>query len=262
MKKIGLLALVLLQSVLLMATDVIVTKDERTIEVKILEVSKTEIHYKEANYLDGPTFVISTDEISSITYGNGTVTVFKEEPKATPQPKPKKKSIYQNYTELSGFMSGRTPDDKRRVMGGIEGTNVYGCRFNEYAFLGAGIGVSANFYQVNSQSSNSADQENGRYSGSVQVPLFADLRIYIPTKKTALYPFFAASLGPQLRCYDFERGQRKSKFGVQAYFRAYMGVEYKRCNFGVGYMLWGDEKAQTHFGFVKLGVRLSRQSIY
>ena len=249
MKKIGLLALVLLQSLLLMATDVIVTKDERTIEAKILEVSKTEIHYKEANYLDGPTFVISTDEISSITYGNGTVTVFKEEPKATS--KPKKKNIYQNYTELSGFMSSIKLNDKRRMMGGIEGTDIYGCRFNEYAFLGAGIGVSGNFYK-----------ENGRYSGSVQVPLFGDLRIFIPTKKTALYPYFAASLGPQFRCYGFIEGQRESKFGVQAYFRAYTGLEYKRFTLGVGYMMWGDEKAQTHFGFVKLGIRLSRQNIY
>ena len=256
MKKICLLALVLLQSVLLIAADVvdvIVTKDERTIEAKILEVSKSEVHYKEANYLDGPTFVLTTDEISSITYGNGTVTVFKSSPEQqqAPQAAPKKKNIYQNYTELSGFMSSVKVNGSRRIMGGIEGTDIYGCRFNEYAFLGAGIGVSGNFYK-----------DNGRYSGSVQVPLFADMRFYVPTKKTGVYPFFAASLGPQFRCYGFEQGTRVSKVNIHTYFRAYTGIECKRFVIGVGYMMWGDEKAQQHFGFVKLGLRLSRQNIY
>lgn len=58
------------------AQDVIVTTDNQKIEAKILEVSESEIRYKESNYLEGPTFVLKTERISSITYGNGKEVVY------------------------------------------------------------------------------------------------------------------------------------------------------------------------------------------
>ena len=58
------------------AQDIIVTTDAKKIEAKITEVTKSEIRYKEKDYTDGPTFVISTDEISSIIYGNGKVVLY------------------------------------------------------------------------------------------------------------------------------------------------------------------------------------------
>lgn len=54
-----------------LASDVIVKTNSQQIDAKILEVSKSEIRYKEADNLDGPVFVLSTDEISTITYSNG-----------------------------------------------------------------------------------------------------------------------------------------------------------------------------------------------
>lgn len=60
------------------AQDVIVTTDAKKIEAKIMEVSKTEIKYKEHDNLDGPTFIISTDEINSIIYKNGKVVLYNQ----------------------------------------------------------------------------------------------------------------------------------------------------------------------------------------
>ena len=76
MKKLFLLIIVLVGTLTSFAQDIIVTTDAKKIEAKILEVSKQEIRYKEIDNLEGPTFVLSTDEISSIIYSNGKVTLY------------------------------------------------------------------------------------------------------------------------------------------------------------------------------------------
>ena len=76
MKKILTLMVAVLTAFNLFAADVIVTRDARRIEAKILEVSSSEIKYKEADNLDGPTFVLTSAEINTIIYNNGTVKVF------------------------------------------------------------------------------------------------------------------------------------------------------------------------------------------
>ena len=314
--------LVLLQSVLLMAADVIITNDSRKIDARILEVSKTEIKYKEVSNPDGPTFILSTDEISSVIYSNGTVQVFdnvpkQEESKAASsdnnvtiipregeainarlirisdealtyesngveytlfaaqldkvvlpdgQVKAYTKSgriggssssirnIYQNYTELSGFGGAVSVDGKdvyKAAAGGIEIADIYGYRFNQYVFLGAGIGLSAKFFKA-----------DGAMFGSLQTPLYADLRTYIPTKQVGLYPYFGLSVGPQFQFYEFSERSKLARFDTQAYFRFYTGVEYKRFVFGIGYQMNGNKSDVTHFGFVKVGIRLSKKNIY
>ena len=60
------------------AQDIIVTTDARKIEAKILEISETEVKYKENDNLEGPTFIISTNNISSIVYANGKVTLYQQ----------------------------------------------------------------------------------------------------------------------------------------------------------------------------------------
>lgn len=60
------------------AQDIIVTTDARKIDAKIMEVSETEVKYKETDNLDGPTFIISTNNISSIIYANGKVSLYTE----------------------------------------------------------------------------------------------------------------------------------------------------------------------------------------
>ena len=64
------------------AQDIIVTKQATRIDAKILEVSDTEVRYKKTSNMDGPTFVMSTSEISSILYANGEVMVMGKSDKA------------------------------------------------------------------------------------------------------------------------------------------------------------------------------------
>jgi hypothetical protein len=76
---------VILMGTTLFAQDVIVTADAKKIEAKILEVSKTEIKYKEHDNPDGPTFVLGTNEISSIIYANGKVVLYEASTPAASQ---------------------------------------------------------------------------------------------------------------------------------------------------------------------------------
>lgn len=58
------------------AQDIIVTNDAKKIEAKILEVTTSEIRYKEADNLNGPVFILRTDEINCIIYSNGKVVLY------------------------------------------------------------------------------------------------------------------------------------------------------------------------------------------
>lgn len=78
MKKILLIVCAIIASASLFAQDIILTTDAKKIEAKILEVSKTEIKYKELDNLDGPTFVLETTEIHSIIYSNGKVVLYNQ----------------------------------------------------------------------------------------------------------------------------------------------------------------------------------------
>ena len=73
MKKIIILTACIMAVLPFFAQDIIVTTADQKIEAKITEVSKTEIKYKEK---DNPTFILSTDEISSIIYSNGQVKTY------------------------------------------------------------------------------------------------------------------------------------------------------------------------------------------
>ena len=79
MKRIFTFLLSISATISLFAQDIIVTNDAKKIEAKILEVSKTEIKYKEADNLEGPTFVLGVEDINSIIYSNGKVALYNQE---------------------------------------------------------------------------------------------------------------------------------------------------------------------------------------
>lgn len=93
MKKLFTLTAFALISVVSFAAtfDIIVTTDEQRIEAQIVEVSKSEIKYKEIDNPDGPTFVLSADDISSIIFANGQVKVYEHS----------QSSVTQNETQPS-----------------------------------------------------------------------------------------------------------------------------------------------------------------
>lgn len=79
MKRFSILLILLCVAVLSFAEDIIILKSSNKIEAIIQEVSKNEIKYKKASNVNGPTFTISTSEVSSIVYSNGDVQVFSKD---------------------------------------------------------------------------------------------------------------------------------------------------------------------------------------
>lgn len=82
------------------ADDVIVTKDAQKINAKIEEVAPTEIKYKKANSLNGPTFVLPISDILCIIFENDEVMIFEEEKKQDIVQKPE---IYLTQEEIEMF---------------------------------------------------------------------------------------------------------------------------------------------------------------
>ncbi len=62
------------------AQDQLFKKDNSKLEVKILEISPTEIKYKLFTYQDGPTITILKSDVALVIYKNGTHEVFKDKP--------------------------------------------------------------------------------------------------------------------------------------------------------------------------------------
>lgn len=92
------------------AQDIIVTNDSKKIEAKIVEVSKSEIKYKELDNLNGPTFVLETEEISSIIYSNGKVVLYNQSSETTPSAEgttPSNAPVLDESTAEILFLSGQ-----------------------------------------------------------------------------------------------------------------------------------------------------------
>lgn len=109
MKKVLTLMVALLTAFNLFAADIIVTRDARRIEAKILEVSSTEIKYKEADNLEGPTFVLTSAEINTIIYNNGTVKVF-DQPQQAPAQQSYNNAGYSNQPAFNGLPITKNDD--------------------------------------------------------------------------------------------------------------------------------------------------------
>ncbi|MBK6938450.1 MAG: hypothetical protein IPH18_17570 [Chitinophagaceae bacterium] len=58
--------------------DRIYRQNGKTIEAKVLEVSSSEVKYKEFNNPDGPVYVLEADRIKKIVFENGTVQTFSD----------------------------------------------------------------------------------------------------------------------------------------------------------------------------------------
>ncbi len=109
MKKVLTLMVALLTAFNLFAADIIVTRDARRIEAKILEVSSSEIKYKEADNLEGPTFVLTSAEINTIIYNNGTVKVF-DQPQQAPAQQSYNNAGYSNQPAFNGLPITKNDD--------------------------------------------------------------------------------------------------------------------------------------------------------
>ena len=78
MKKLILISLSFGFSVCLFSQDIIITQNNESIRVKVLEINETDIKCVYFHNQDGPTYVISKSKIKSIVYENGLVESFDE----------------------------------------------------------------------------------------------------------------------------------------------------------------------------------------
>ena len=95
------------------ASDILITNDSKRIEAKIIEVSKTEIRYKDPNFEDGPTFVIPTSDLNSILFSNGQVKTYnnsEREPEIATPAKQTQPSNRSTIREIDGrYYLGDSP---------------------------------------------------------------------------------------------------------------------------------------------------------
>lgn len=155
--------------------DIIITTDAQKIEAKIIEVSKTEIKYKEIDNLDGPTFILATEEINSIIYANGKVTAYNQsapqrnseetmtEASTTNQiNEPAQNEDYnlarvENYSGVLVFMDC-TPVVPYEVLGDVTNSNQSQGGFSSSYYRVGGMVVSNSSYTSTPQYTDIRDQ--------------------------------------------------------------------------------------------------------
>lgn len=116
-KAFTLLSLIFCVSIL-MAQDIIITKDSKRIEAKIIEVTPTTVKYKKWTYQDGPDIYEAKSNIAAIMWGNGEVEAFNLETekkdvatvdtikKETPKVVEKKQNTVIAKTESNNYVVG------------------------------------------------------------------------------------------------------------------------------------------------------------
>ena len=87
------------------AQDLIVLKDGSIIEVKVIEISSSEIRYKRFDHLDGPTIVINAANVLSIKYENGRTEIINSVPATAKQPRQERQPLQRNQSGNAFSMS-------------------------------------------------------------------------------------------------------------------------------------------------------------
>lgn len=150
MKQI-LTAFFLLASVIASASDLIIKHNEEKLEVKIIEVSETDVRYKMLDNLEGPTFLLKSDKIAAIIFENGFIKTFSKEQEVSntlPSEKPKLNSLVirngntytyegqvMNKIEYRDFLKENCPIAYDKMNRG------YTSAYTGWCLLGAGLGI-------------------------------------------------------------------------------------------------------------------------
>lgn len=236
------------------AQDIIITKDSERIDAKIEMVSPAEIRYKKLSNLNGPTFVMPTENISAIMYENGEVQTFsneegKKEKKVVSKLQNNKDVNITVYAEASGTIgqeTGFTP-----IIGGPEIHFIFGSKFSNVVFVGGGVGINLAFGNYKKYNGDRVDIR------TFQLPIFVNTRVFIPIQSNTFRPLAEISIGPLFELKS-DSGSSNHSGDVSAFFRIGIGGEYKRFVFGAGYELWGNRNECDNYGYFKIGVRMGK----
>lgn len=277
--------------------DIIILKNNTKIECVISEVSKSEIRYKKVNYIDSPTFVESTDDILTVLFRDGSVQSFASSQKSSKKDKAQKNNdfvknffsvaslhingeIGSHFTHNSYYIHNTlinvnhilnsSYEDCNYPSGGFDFDFSVGLRYPKFLFIGLGMGIDSEF--ANKTVYDGSERIPLRFS-SVTFPLFADVRLYLPTK-IDLNPFFVGQFGGYFvvsmkSIYHLTLDPRNPKdptrgvwdeiqFNPVLYKNGYLmslglGFEYKYFQFSIGYRLMATNGYTGNYGFIKVG---------
>jgi len=274
--------------------DRIYTADNKVVEAKVLEVSSSEIRYKDWNNQSGPTFILTASEVKKVEFSNGTVKTYAAASAAVAQPvqvqpveqtapgepaatstKPAKQPLpvgFQFNIDLDGnlaFLSGSRirnekiglyPIDQDFAVGGIDLTLGAGVRIAEWMFAGVAAGILGEW---GNPKVNYKGEEGKAAYAAYTVPIYADVRAYAPTHGNC-FPYVEVGLGGYVGIdgsVKFNKNKIDELCGKPAggfYFLSGVGLEFKYLNIGAGYKLMRNNNFTGNHGYVKVGVSLGR----
>ena len=257
MKRIIVCTWAIMASMVLLAQDIIVTTDAKRKEAKVLQVSKSDVMYREKDDPEGPIFLMPVSEVNSIIYSTGRVDFYNQvptpaaketnTPKEEPKQEPKFQPSYQGFIEASGYVTSANSI----TYGGVSLDLINGIRFNKYIYFGLGTGLYGLF----------AHPDKGISVVNLLTPLYSDFRLYIPISKN-VNPFIETSIGPIFNYYQSASFQgisySETELITMAQFRVNLGLEIRRFVFGAGYELWANRDEKDHYFYFKIGVRLGK----
>lgn len=128
MKRFLLTITILVSGLTIFAQDIIVTKDAKRIDAKVLEINIDNVRYKDSQNPDGPIYTILKSDIASIVYENGQVETFSNQPAPVTQPvqQTQNPNVQQNPQNLTAKQFGDMDDkDIEEYLRKNEGGEIY-----------------------------------------------------------------------------------------------------------------------------------------
>lgn len=136
MKKLIVLLMGLVIASLSFAQDIIVCKDSKRIDAKIIEVGQNEIKYKKFDFQEGPTFSINISDISSIIYSNGDVAAFNSNNSQEPKVEANSPSSPVASPKPKREVKHPSPKSKQRPIGIVIGYTQKSLYYKDYVWNG------------------------------------------------------------------------------------------------------------------------------
>jgi hypothetical protein len=128
MKRFLLIITILVSGLTIFAQDIIVTKDAKRIDAKVLEINIDNVRYKDFENQDGPIYTILKSDIASIVYQNGKVENFPDQTsQPAQQPEPAQQpNVQQNPQNLTAKQfDDMDDDDIDAYLRDYEGGKIY-----------------------------------------------------------------------------------------------------------------------------------------
>lgn len=144
-------------------SDTLFTRSNEKIPCKVLEIGVSEIKYKKANFLEGPTFIIEKSQVDYIIFASGIKDVIQQEQPAAPVYQNNPPPAYQNNIAY-GRPSQMPTMQKNRALkfepiALLEGKIIFGYE----QCLKLGFNIEAKFGYVNSTALNQSLNTNTAY---------------------------------------------------------------------------------------------------